>query len=69
VPGGGARATRGQQVWRGDVNPGRWLGLSRWCQSRMRRAASCRPIRSWPPGRRSGCPPALPYPPPGPTLS
>src|SRR5690606_27545630 len=24
-------------------------------------------LRSWPPGRRSGCSPAEPYPPPGPT--
>ena len=29
-----------------------------------RGAASCRPPRSWPPGRRSGRVPALPYPPP-----
>src|ERR1700687_1185603 len=28
------------------------------------RAASCRPIRSWPLGRRSGRFPPLPYPPP-----
>jgi hypothetical protein len=30
-----------------------------------RGAASCRPPRSWHPGRRSGRVPALPYPPPG----
>ena len=42
-----------------------YLDLSLLDQSRrVVRAASCRPLRSWPLGRRSGRVPALPYPPP-----
>ena len=38
--------------------------IALWPIPEGRGAASCRPLRSWPLGRRSGRVPALPYPPP-----